>query len=368
MNYDEALNFIYSKQRLGSMPGLSRIEKLLKEMGDPQNELQIIHIAGTNGKGTVSNAIANALMKAGYKVGLFTSPWVIDYREQLQINGDFISKEDFAKYVTEYQNAEATEFELVTAIMYKYFSDSKVDYAVVECGMGGKGDATNAINQSLISVITSVAIDHTDFLGETLEEIAEQKAGIIKKNGVCVLYPNPNCQEVFEKKCGELCAKLICVNEQNDYQKNNIATADVVLRELNIDVKAEQPILPARQETINGIMLDGAHNVDGALALKKNLPAGKITAVIGMMKDKDIDGYLSHIAPLCDMIITVTPSNPRALSANELAEIASKYCDKVICCNSISSALDLLKKQDSFKLICGSFYLARDIRKELFSL
>ena len=366
MNYDEAINFIYSKQRLGSMPGLSRIEKLLREMGDPQNDLRIIHIAGTNGKGTVSNSITNALAKAGYRVGLFTSPWVTDYREQIQINGEFISEEDFAKYVTVYQNAEATEFELVTAIMYKYFSDSKVDYAVVECGMGGKGDATNAISNPLISVITSVAIDHTDFLGETLEEIAEQKAGIIKENGVSVLYPNPNCKEVFEQKCRELNAKLICVAEQKNYQKNNIATADAVLRELNISVNAEIPNLPARQEMIKGIMLDGAHNIDGALALKKNLPDEKISAIIGMMKDKDVDGYLSLIAPHCDMIITVTPSNPRALEAEKLAELASKYCNNVIVCDNIISALELLKKQNSFKLICGSFYLARDIRKDLF--
>lgn len=365
MNYNEALNFIYEKQRLGSMPGLSRIEKLLAQMGNPQNDLQIIHVAGTNGKGTVANSIANALMKAGYKVGLFTSPWVIDYREQMQINGEFISESDFAKYVTEYASAEATEFELITAIMYKYFHDEAVDYAVVECGMGGKGDATNAISKSAISVITSVAMDHTDFLGDTLEAIAEQKAGIIKPNSVCVLYPNRECSYVFEAECEKLNSKIIKVEGQGDYQKNNIATANAVLAELGIEIEAEIPNLPARQEMINGIMLDGAHNVDGALALEKNLPNDKICAVTGMMKDKDVDGYLSHIAPHCDMIITVTPDNPRSMNAKDLAALASEYCDNVIVENNVLDAINLLKKQDSFKLICGSFYLAREVRKDL---
>ena len=365
MIYSEALNFIYEKQRLGSMPGLSRVEALLEKMGKPQNDLKIIHIAGTNGKGTVANSIANALIKAGYKVGLFTSPWVVDYREQIQINGEFISEADFARYVTEYSDAEATEFELVTAIMYKYFADNSLDYAVVECGMGGEGDATNAIERSVISVITSVALDHTDFLGDTLEKIAEQKAGIIKSKSVCVLYPNPLCSLVFELECKIQDAKLIKVEEQGDYQKNNIATANEVLIELGIEIEAELPKLPARQEMINGIMLDGAHNVDGAIALEKNLPDDRIVAVIGMMKDKDVDGYLSHIAPHCDMIITVAPDNPRAMEADELTLIASKYCKNVTFCKNIKTAIELLKKQNCFKLICGSFYLAREVRKDL---
>ena len=365
MNYNEALNFIYEKQRLGSVPGLSRIEMLLEQMGDPQNDLRIIHIAGTNGKGTVANSIANALRKAGCKVGLFTSPWVIDYREQIQINGEFISEADFAKYVTEYKNAQATEFEFITAIMYKYFQDEAVDYAVVECGMGGQGDATNAISKSAVSVITSVAMDHTDFLGDTLEKIATQKAGIIKSDCVCVLYPNPECSYVFEDQCKRRNARLIKVKDQGDYQRNNIATANAVLDELGFDINAEIPSIPARQEIINGIMLDGAHNVDGALALEKNLPNEKICALIGMMKDKDVDGYLSHIAPHCDMIITVTPGNPRTMNAKELAALASKYCKNVIVENSISKAVQLLKEQHCFKLICGSFYLAREVRKDL---
>ena len=172
MIYNEALNFILGKQSLGIMPGLTRIMNLLETMGNPQNEIKIIHIAGTNGKGTVAKTINNALIDSGHKVGLFSSPWIDDYREQIQINNEFISEEDFASYVDKYKDNDCTEFEFLTAIMYKYFADSKVDYAVVECGMGGKGDSTN-VEQSNISVITSISLDHTILLSRLQKKKAE---------------------------------------------------------------------------------------------------------------------------------------------------------------------------------------------------
>lgn len=162
MNYNEALNYIISKQSLGIMPGLDRIKQLLEKMGNPQEDYRIIHIAGTNGKGTVAATIANTLTQYGVKAGLFSSPWVTDYREQIQIDNTFISEADFAEYVEKYKDNACSEFEFLTAIMYKYFSDKKVDYAVVECGMGGLEDATNVETEN-ISVITSVALDHTAF-------------------------------------------------------------------------------------------------------------------------------------------------------------------------------------------------------------
>ena len=174
MNYNEALNFILSKQSLGIKPGLTRIKALLDSMGNPQNKIRIIHIAGTNGKGTVARFINDALIDAGYKVGLFTSPWIIDYTEQIQINNTFIPQEVFAEYVDAYRDNDCTEFEFLTAVMYKYFADSNVDWAVVECGMGGKGDSTN-VEQENIAVLTSISLDHTDFLGSTVEEITKEK-------------------------------------------------------------------------------------------------------------------------------------------------------------------------------------------------
>lgn len=357
MNYNEALNYILSKQSLGIVPGLTRIQNLLSKMHNPQNNIKIIHIAGTNGKGTVAKTINNALIKNGFKTGLFTSPWIDDYREQIQINNEFIPKNIFTEYIEKYRENDCTEFEFLTAVMYKYFADSKVDFAVVECGMGGKGDSTDVENTNL-SVITSISLDHTAFLGDTVEQIAEEKSGILRRDCTCVLYPNKGLESIFKDKCGN----LIEVPEQCDFKKNNLATVNAVLDVLNLPNVTECTELPARQEYIGSVLLDGAHNKNGALALEKYLPKGKITAVIGMMKDKDVDGYLSVIAPHLCRIITTSPDNPRSMSADDLKEVALKYCDNVIAVNSPESAIELAKQDSNFKLVCGSFYLAREVR------
>ena len=357
MIYDEALNFILGKQSLGIMPGLTRIINLLETMGNPQNDIKIIHIAGTNGKGTVAKTINNALIASGNKVGLFSSPWIDDYREQIQINNNFISEEEFASYVDKYKNNDCTEFEFLTAIMYKYFADSKVDYAVVECGMGGKGDSTN-VEESNISVITSISLDHTAFLGDTVERIAEEKSGILRKNSTCVLYPNSDVEQIFDDKC----KKLFKVKEQGNFKKNNLATANAVLELLGVPTVEQCAELPARQEYVGSVMLDGAHNKNGAQALEPYLPNGKVTAVIGMMKDKDVDGYLSIIAPHLNKIITTTPDNPRSMPAEELKHLSQKYCKNVVAVDSSNEAVALAKQDENFKLVCGSFYLAREVR------
>lgn len=357
MIYDEALNFILGKQSLGIMPGLTRIINLLETMGNPQNDIKIIHIAGTNGKGTVAKTINNALIKAGNKVGLFSSPWIDDYREQIQFNNEFISKEEFASYVAKYKDNDCTEFEFLTAIMYKYFADSKVDYAVVECGMGGKGDSTN-VEESNISVITSISLDHTAFLGNTVERIAKEKSGILRKNSTCVLYPKSDVEHIFKDKC----KKLVKVKEQGNFKKNNLATANAVLELLGVPTVEQCAELPARQEYVGSVMLDGAHNKNGAQALEPYLPNGNVTAVIGMMKDKDVDGYLSIIAPHLNRIITTTPDNPRSMPADELKHLAQKYCKDVVAVDSSNEAVALAKQDENFKLVCGSFYLAREVR------
>lgn len=365
MKYSDAIDILIKKQSLGIMPGLARISALLEIMGNPQNELRIIHIAGTNGKGTISNAIACTLQSLGYNVALFSSPWVVDYREQIQINGTFIPEETLAEYVEKYSSYDATEFELLTAIAYKYFYDRKVDYAVIECGMGGLEDSTNAIEKSLLSVITSVSLDHTNFLGNTLDEIAEQKAGIIKPNGKVVLYPNPLCEHIFEKRCKKLKATLHKVNDKDDFNQNNIETVKTAMSVLGFYCDVKMPSLPARQEMIKeNIMLDGGHNIDAVKALISKLPKRKITAVVGMMRDKDVDSYLKTLSPYVTEIITTTPHNDRSMLADELKLIALKYCDNV---TSIPDSIDAVKSANyDFLLVCGSFFLARDVREVLF--
>ncbi|MBR1763209.1 MAG: hypothetical protein IJ731_07590 [Eubacterium sp.] len=343
MNYYEALNFIEKKLSLGIMPGLSRIKKLLDKMGNPQNELKIIHIAGTNGKGTVAGSIADALINQGCKVGLFTSPWVKDYREQIQINNEFISKSDFACYVSEYYENDCSEFEFLTAVMYKYFSDNKVDYAVIECGMGGKEDATN-VEKSNLSVITSISLDHTDFLGNTVEEIAENKSGICRKNSDCIIYSD-EFADIFRDKC-----KNLIISPQSD----NLSLVNTVLSHLGYETQNALKKLPARQERKGNILLDGGHNLSAAKALEPII--NNEVAVIGMMKDKDIEGYLSIIAPKCKRIIAVDVNNPRAVSKEKLASIANKYCNDVVVSNNAQGAL-----KNNPTLICGSFYMIREI-------
>ncbi len=364
MKYSDALEIIIKKQSLGIKPGLERIYKILGEMNNPQDKINVIHIAGTNGKGTVASILAKSIESQGYKVGLFTSPWVIDYREQIQINSDYIPKDIISEYVEKYSSFDTTEFELITAIAYKYFFDSRVDYAVIECGMGGENDSTNVDSKPELTVITSVSLDHTNFLGKTLDDIAVQKAGIIKRNTPLVLYPNPKTYAVFENKCRKTSSKLINVPDKGNYYKNNIETVKTSLSALGLKNKIVAPLLPARQEYISqNIMLDGAHNPDGALALESNLPNRNITAVIGMMQDKDIRTYLKIIAPHCKKIITTTPSNHRAISADKLREIVSCYCSDV---TVVDNPHDAVKVSDyDFLLICGSFYLARDVRKDL---
>ena len=343
MNYNEAQNFIKEKESLGIMPGLSRILALLSDMDNPQDKMKIIHIAGTNGKGTVAATIADSIANSGFKVGLFTSPWVIDYREQIQINGEFISEDSLAKLIEQYGGANCSEFELLTAIMFKYFADCKVDYAVIECGMGGRDDATNVEKENL-SVITSVSLDHTDFLGKTIEEIAENKSGILRKNSDCILY-SKEYENIFKDKCRNL-----IISPQSD----NLSIINTVLDYFGFESANALKSLPARQERKGGILLDGGHNVAAAMRLAPKL--SNETAIIGMMRDKDIEGYLEIIAPKCKKIIAVGVDNPRAISNTELVEMAKKYCKDV---SVAENALSALKYNPS--LICGSFYMIREI-------
>ncbi|MBQ7203635.1 MAG: hypothetical protein IJS03_06450 [Eubacterium sp.] len=344
-SYSDAINYLNEKTSLGIKPGLTRIKAALDALGNPQNSFKTIHIAGTNGKGTVAATIANALKNEGYKVGLFTSPWVINEREQIQINGDFISEDDFRNCARTLQitGTDCTEFECITVMAYLYFKAQKVDYAVIECGMGGAGDATNTEKENM-SVITSVSLDHTDFLGSTIDEIAEEKSGILRKNGTCVLY-NDELAEHFKDKCNKLVTGGIT---------DNLSIVNAVLGELGVSGVNELVRLPARQEKRGGVLLDGGHNVAAAKALAPLIE--NEVAVIGMMRDKDVEGYISLIAPKCKKIIAVDVSNPRAIKADELAKIAKKYCADVITERDAESALKYKPT-----LICGSFYMIREI-------
>lgn len=419
MTYQEALSHVNSRLRFGSQPGLARIGALLDALGNPQKDLQFIHVAGTNGKGTACALMAAALTASGMKTGLYTSPYVLDFRERFQIDGEMISPDALAKAVErlhpvaqklEIQGAPITEFEFITALAFLWFREQGCEVVVLEVGLGGRFDATNIIDVPSVAVIMSVSLDHTAVLGNTVEEIAFEKAGIIKSGGTVVLYPvqEQGARTVIEKVCRERGAKLVVpeietltIQEASvfgtKFQVGDVVletpfsgahqvlnaltafTALTVLAEKNKKLSPNtigegflQAKMPARMEVLSReplVLLDGGHNPGCAKAIKALLdsfvPERKKIAVIGIMQDKDVETTMSILAPLFDEIITTAPDMPRALSPEKLAEKAGTYCGTVYPAESVEAAakqaLDRLDGK-TVLVVCGSFYLAGEIR------
>jgi len=420
MTYQEALEKIHSLNKFGSRPGLDRIKRLLSDMGNPQDKVRFIHVAGTNGKGSVSAMISSVLVSAGYKTGLFISPFITDFCERIQINSAPIPHDKLAE-LTEYvfsfvdklskEDIIITEFEFVTAVCFEYFKRENVDLAVLETGLGGLLDSTNVIKKNLCSVITSISLDHTDILGETIEEIALQKCGIIKpecpvisseqnesaarviKNSairnhspllfstdikLTVLRESIECTELsFEDT--ELSLSLIG-NHQITNARTALATLAVLTKDTDIRITVEalkegfkNAVNPARFEVLSKsplIILDGAHNADGMLAftnaVKKYTPNRKRILLAGMLADKDSLTSAKYTEGLFAEAFTVPVSNPRTRTAEDMATILEKYTDKVHVCKTpfegFDKALKRAEELDAALFICGSLYLAGELR------
>lgn len=408
MNYSEALQYIHSLSVFGSVLGLERIEKLTDTLGNPQNDLKFIHIAGTNGKGSTCTMIAQILTAAGYKTGLYTSPFVVDFRERIQVNGNYIDKDSLAQLTEKVKNTgvQVTEFEFITAVAFLYFKEQNCDFVVLETGLGGRFDATNVISSPIVSVITKIDYDHTAYLGETLTEIAGEKCGIIKKSPT-VCYPLqeteafntikdksnqlilPNIERLKILKTTPFGNTFIYKDEEYEtslsgvHQVYNAITALETVSQLGIDIDSKaykkgitKASIPARMEIISEkplVVLDGAHNPDGATVLSSFMEqfSGKIVAICGMMADKNCEGFLSRVLPFCKRVITVTVTeNIRTETAENLAEIAKKYCSSVETATSYAEAIKLatLNPEENEPLfVFGSLYLAGGIREELIS-
>ncbi|MDF2838880.1 MAG: folC [Evtepia sp.] len=417
MNYSEAMEHINALSRFGINLGLKRISVLLEAMGNPQNELRFIHVAGTNGKGSVSTMLSNILIQSGYKTGLFISPYVLCFRERMQISGEMISEDDFAECASfvfhcaksiASMGEELTQFEIETAIAFEWFKRERCNFVCLEVGLGGRFDSTNIIPPPVLQIITSISMDHTAILGETIEQIAFEKAGIIK-GGTTVLYPlqHDEAFKVIETQCKETNSALVqpdinLLSITNDhwldsefvfdgvrYKKSlpgnfqnynciTVITAAEQLIKQNIKISEdaikygiEHTRFPARMEIMSKeplIILDGAHNPDGAKALEetlKELSARSITIIMGVLQDKDYDEILQTIGKYADQMIAVTPNNPRALNCKELQSKAKKWCNHVRSYENLSAAvhealLELTK--DAALIICGSLYLASEVR------
>lgn len=425
MNCSQAIEYIHSLEKFGIKPGLERIRALCELLGNPQNGLKIIHVAGTNGKGSTSTMISNILQKSGYNTGLFISPYVIDFRERIQYNGKMIEHSELAECVEKVKEAAdilaeknifPTEFEAVTAASFVYFAKKKCDFVVLEVGLGGKYDSTNIILAPYVSVLTSISLDHTNILGSTVEEIAAEKCGIIKFGGATVAYPfqTEGAMKVIEKSCEEKQNKLIVpdvksieiISEKAEgtaaVYKNiefmlpltgrhmvyNACTAIEAVRSLDrfgIEISDESitdgisaSSMPARIEIIRNhplTILDGGHNEGCAFALeayiKSFLKDKRIIAVCSLMRDKDYETYLRIVAPYVSVFVATEAPVPRALSAGELAQCASIYCknaDSVVNPHKAVSAACNIAETDDVILVCGSFYLAGEIREDLLNL
>ena len=420
MNYNDAIEFVHSLSKFGSKPGLERVSRLVSLAENPHKDLKFIHIAGTSGKGSTASFCASILQSAGLKVGLYTSPYVIDFRERFQINGNLIPEEEFAKLcekiipLVEKLNEQGeiiTEFEFNTALGFLWFKEQNCDIVCLEVGMGGRFDATNIIDPPLVSVITRIGLDHTAYLGDTYAQVAFEKCGIIKKGSSVVSYPNQRIEalEVIEKTASENNCNLSIpslrdiekislgllgskftfngeeyeLNMSGEHQIHNAVTAIYAVRELekcgfDIPLFAVKDGLrkvkcAARLEIISKeptVIIDGAHNADKVSALFEFAKQfkGRLIAICGMLSDKDFEGAVAQIAPLCKAIVTVTPNNPRALSANDMAKVSSKYCHDVTAAASNYDAVSkaFSKLSDGDVLLCwGSLYIAGEISEEI---
>lgn len=429
MNYNEAINYIHSTYKFGSKLGLENIKELMDLLGNPQNKLKIVHIAGTNGKGSTSNMIHDVLVSAGYKVGLFISPFLEEFSERIQINGNNISKENLAKTtalikgkVDEMLSSGSnhpTEFEIVTAIGFQYFYEEKVDFVILEVGMGGRFDATNVINESIVSIITSISFDHVQYLGNTVEKITFEKAGIIKQNGDVIVYPQDfRIVEIIKRQAAKKNATLY-ETSQNDiellnadlfgqnlkylkddifklpsfklgllgeHQIYNCVTALRVLEILKTkgyNISEENIIkglcnckFAGRFEVINQkpiIILDGGHNISGVESftntIKKYMKGKKIILFYGMLKDKNPSTVIEFLLSVSKEIYTLTPNNPRAMNAEEISKLINNYSDiniaSPLC--SVDEAIDIIKKSNSDDCFAfaGSLYMLGEVRTKL---
>lgn len=440
MIYQEALEYLNSFAKFGSNLGLQRMEVLLERIGNPERTLNVIHVAGTNGKGSLCAMVGSILLEAGYNVGMYTSPHLSSFTERIKINGRDIEEDDVARALTKLKpHVEAvstipnvghpTEFEVITTLALMYFAEKSLDYVILEVGLGGRLDATNVVEPH-ISVITHIDYDHMERLGNTLSEIAAEKGGIIKSETLTVIGPQePEAMNVLKKIAEGKGAPLITVDKSGDksaydivysnaksfgystifdvacsgsgwryehlrtsllgeHQATNGAIAIGVIEGLNrkgakisedaIRLGLLRTIWPGRLEVVNErpiVLLDGAHNLDGARALRKSIQeifdkkslASNIL-VTGILGDKDVDKMLEILMPMADGVVTTLPDSPRAMAPELLAEKVRKYCHKVEVesdpIKAVYKGLSMVG-QNGMVCVCGSLYLIGAIRPYL---
>lgn len=418
---DARLEKLYAKRTFGIKPGLIVISKLMEELGNPQNKLRTIHIAGTNGKGSVTAMLMSALRELGLNIGVYTSPHLVNVNERFSINGKNISDSEFfdllerveiaSETLKQRDGLDVTFFEYTTAVAFLWFAEKNVDLAIIEVGMGGRLDATNILPAPLVTIMTRIGLDHVAYLGDSIEQIAKEKAGIIKTGTTLVVGPNPDeALAVFSQVAREksvfmrLAAEEISVVRQKGssfieqrllvesqdcsygiiklklpaaYQLENLSIVISALEALQSQLKVELPVavLKAGLEKAewrgrfcmltDDILVDGAHNQDGANALVASLQsvAGKkarFVFVAGMCGDKATDCFMKAIAPICQSLYLTPINNPRSATTSELARQAHACgIRNVEECGSMLEAISVARKEETTQpiVLCGSLFL-----------
>ncbi len=402
MNYKETLEYIHSLDNFTLPAGMARIKEVLKMLGNPQDNFKAIHIAGTNGKGSVSAMLSSVFASAGYKTGLFISPFIIDFRERIQINGEYISENNLIKYAKAVMDTKIrlTEFEFITAVAFLYFAEQKIDILICETGLGGRLDATNVIDNKIVSVITKIGLDHTAVLGDSIEKIANEKCGILRKcPTVTTPHQNPKALQVIKQNAQKLSVPDLnqleiletdgfgntfiykglkyTLSLCGEYQIENALVVLETLEQSGYDIPYDtiykalnSTYFPARMEMVSKeplIVIDGAHNPDGAAVLAKELRKlpSKAVAIIGMMMDKDVAEFLKTTLCHCKAAVSVEVEGlSRSLGAEELCSKACRYCDCFVA-SGYSQALNKANKiaKGAPVFVFGSLYLAAGVRK-----
>ena len=414
MTYEEAIAYIHGMYWRGSKLGLVRVTELCHLLGDPQKTLKFIHVAGTNGKGSTCAMLSRILCAEGYKTGLFVSPYVDRFNERIQLNNTPIPDDDLAALVTEIapvvdsMENPATEFEVITAAAFLYYARQKCDYVVLEVGLGGELDSTNVIDTPLLSIITAIDYDHMHILGDTIEEIASAKAGIIKDNGTVLFYgQHENALPVIEAACKKHGAELHVVDRSTlkegmydlhgqtfdyrgyhdlrlgllgKYQMKNAATvidAVELLRKKGVAISDEalrkglsETVWPARFELLREdppFFVDGGHNPHGVRGTvetyQRLFPDRKAKIIMGMMRDKDVSQSIELLLPIAKEFYTVTPNNDRAMPSEELAALIRTFGAAATPFSSVADAIETAARGDEPSLAVGSLYMAGEVHE-----
>ena len=419
MNYEETIAYIHSAYWKGTKDGLQRTRELLSLLGNPQNDLRFIHVAGTNGKGSTCAMLASILQAAGYRTGLYTSPFVNRFNERIALNGtpipdgDLVDLFERIRPVVDAMPHQPSEFELITCAAMLYYKEQRSDVVVLEVGMGGEFDSTNVIETPLLTIITAMGFDHMKYLGNTMAEIASAKAGIIKPNGTTLIYgENPEADLVFRETCERMGSRLVITDHSRitdnahtlqghdlsfgsfdhirlpligSHQVKNAAVVLTAVEELkkrglSIPDKAVYDGMaavrwPARMELLSEepvFLLDGGHNPHGFRAAAETMaelfPDKKITVMMGVMADKDHGDMIRLLMPQAKRFVTVQPNSPRAMTSEALSEEICSLGGEAEAAGTVENGVKTMLHQaapDDVLLAIGSLYMAGDVRKAM---